>query len=98
MISPQSILRLTESRTLLRFRLTVAPFGVCFFPSTYVKACLHLITGWEAIRQAWPEFQVPEMQDLEKRSGQRIINEHRPPEYKHDNSLYAANISRNLLV
>nr|ODO03713.1 hypothetical protein L204_00049 [Cryptococcus depauperatus CBS 7855] len=53
---------------------------------------------WEAIRQAWPQLNVPEMEELERRGGQRIINEHRPPEYKHDNSLYAANISRNLLL
>ncbi|ODO06026.1 hypothetical protein L198_01254 [Cryptococcus wingfieldii CBS 7118] len=53
---------------------------------------------WEVIRQAWPQSNVPTMEELESRGGQRIINEHRAPEYKHENSLYAANISRNLLL
>ncbi|WVQ73587.1 hypothetical protein IAR50_003166 [Cryptococcus sp. DSM 104548] len=53
---------------------------------------------WEVIRQAWPQANVPTMEELEDRGGQRIINEHRAPEYKHENSLYAANISRNLLL
>nr|XP_031858883.1 uncharacterized protein CI109_005702 [Kwoniella shandongensis]KAA5525955.1 hypothetical protein CI109_005702 [Kwoniella shandongensis] len=53
---------------------------------------------WEAIRQAWPQLQVPEMEDLERRGGQRVVNEHRQPEWRHENSLFAANIGRNLLL
>ncbi|KAK6906142.1 hypothetical protein I203_100126 [Kwoniella mangroviensis CBS 8507] len=53
---------------------------------------------WEAIGQAWPSLQIPTMEALEQSGRQRIINERRPPEHRHDNSLYAANISRNLLL
>ncbi|WWC91089.1 uncharacterized protein L201_006030 [Kwoniella dendrophila CBS 6074] len=53
---------------------------------------------WEAIGQAWPQLQIPDMETLEQSGRQRIINERRPPEHRHDNSLYAANISRNLLL
>ncbi|WWC72987.1 uncharacterized protein I206_106951 [Kwoniella pini CBS 10737] len=53
---------------------------------------------WEAIGQAWPQLQIPSMESLEQSGRQRIINERRPPEHRHDNSLYAANISRNLLL
>ncbi|WVW79485.1 hypothetical protein I302_101454 [Kwoniella bestiolae CBS 10118] len=53
---------------------------------------------WEAIGQAWPSLQIPNMETLEQSGRQRIINERRPPEHRHDNSLYAANISRNLLL
>ncbi|WVQ93108.1 hypothetical protein IAU59_000172 [Kwoniella sp. CBS 9459] len=53
---------------------------------------------WEAISQAWPQLQIPDMETLEYSGKQRIVNERRPPEHRHDNSLYAANIARNLLV
>ncbi|WVF65435.1 hypothetical protein IAT40_000162 [Kwoniella sp. CBS 6097] len=53
---------------------------------------------WEAISQAWPQFQIPDMDTLEYSGKQRIVNERRPPEHRHDNSLYAANIARNLLL
>nr|XP_018259292.1 uncharacterized protein I303_08220 [Kwoniella dejecticola CBS 10117]OBR81450.1 hypothetical protein I303_08220 [Kwoniella dejecticola CBS 10117] len=53
---------------------------------------------WAAIGQAWPQLQIPSMDTLEQSGKQRIINERRPPEHRHDNSLYAANISRNLLL
>ncbi|WVR08957.1 hypothetical protein IAU60_006016 [Kwoniella sp. DSM 27419] len=53
---------------------------------------------WEAIGQAWPQLQVPHMEILEVKGKQRIVNERRLPEDRHDNSLYAANIARNLLL
>ncbi|WRT69187.1 uncharacterized protein IL334_006171 [Kwoniella shivajii] len=53
---------------------------------------------WEAIGQAWPSLQIPDMETLEQSGRQRITNERRPAEHRHDNSLYAANISRNLLL
>ncbi|KAK8843968.1 hypothetical protein IAR55_006760 [Kwoniella newhampshirensis] len=53
---------------------------------------------WEAIRQAWPQLHIPDMENLERRGGQRVINQHRQPEWRHENSLLAANISRNLLL
>ncbi|OCF35676.1 hypothetical protein I316_02731 [Kwoniella heveanensis BCC8398] len=53
---------------------------------------------WEAIGQAWPQLQIPDMDTLEYSGKQRIVNERRPPEHRHDNSLYAANVARNLLL